>query len=59
VFRVPCSALWVEDYSAVGISVVGVQPDIVEDMSALIEEFEEFGEFECLKSLKSLKSLKV
>ena len=26
-----------EDYSAVGIPVVGLQPDIVEDMPVLIE----------------------
>jgi len=46
VFSVPCSALWVEDYSATWITVLGVEPDFVEDMSALIEEFEEFEEFE-------------
>ena len=43
-FRVLRSALLVKDYSAVEIFVVGVQPDIVEDMSALKEvwKFEVF-----------------
>jgi len=35
-----------EESSATGITVIEEQPDIVEDMSALIEEFEEFEEFE-------------
>ena len=38
VWRVLCSALWVLDYSAVGILVVGEQPYIVEDISTLIED---------------------
>ena len=38
VFRVPCSVLG-EESSATGINGLGGQPDIVEDMSALIEEF--------------------
>ena len=48
VFSVPCSAfrVWGAKSSATGITIVVEQPDIVEDMSALIEEFEEFKEFE-------------
>ena len=40
-FCVPCSVfrVMVEEYSATGITVLGGQPDIVEDMSALMEEF--------------------